>query len=76
MKEIRNDTRNAQAAVSLAISDLRQVDARLTKVRENLPMTAVATAELRGVVKVVQTDLLADAIDTLTLVVGNGAVSG
>jgi len=69
-------TRNAQAAVFQAVDELRQVDARLTKIRKSLPMKAIASAELSGVLEVVQTDLLADAIDTLELVAGHGAVSG
>ena len=76
MPDLPNCTRRACKAVSLAIEELRQVDAKLTQVRENLPQGAVSTAELRGIVQVVQTDLLADAIDTLALVAGNGAVRG
>lgn len=76
MEERRTDTHNAQAALSEAIRDLRQVDTTLTRVRESLSSATVASAELRGLVEVVQTDLLADVIDTLGLVVGNGAISG
>ncbi len=75
MTDPSNRTRSAQAALSEAIRDLRQVDTTLTQVRESLPLTTVASTELRGLVEMVQADLLADVIETLNLVVGNGAVS-
>lgn len=63
-------TREAQVAVLEAVSGLQQVDAQLTEIRQSLPLTTVATSELCGVLEVVQTDLLADAICTLSLVAG------
>ena len=67
----------AGTEIRQALASLRSADTALTTACGRLPLTAVASAELHGILEVVRHDLIADAINTLSLVAqGDGREAG
>ena len=67
----------AGGEIRQALASLRSADTSLATACDRLPVTAVASAELRGILEVVRHDLIADAINTLSLVAqGDGRNAG
>ena len=64
---MRLNQTTALEAVNAVIADLTRIDERLTEVTTSLSTQTAATVNLRGIIECVQSDLLDDAIETLSV---------